>query len=50
MQWGAMKGMRNLFAHAYIYMSKDVIWESAKRDVPVVFDFCNEIIKNHREV
>jgi len=27
MQWGAMKGMRNLFAHAYASMNKEVIWE-----------------------
>ena len=49
-QWGALKGMRNMFAHAYISMNKEVIWESATRDVPAVMDFCDEIIKNHREV
>lgn len=43
-QWGALKGMRNLFAHAYISMNKAVIWESATRDVPAVLDFCDMII------
>jgi len=47
-QWGAMKGMRNLFAHAYISMNKAVIWESATRDVPAVLDFCNSILLQHQ--
>jgi len=43
-QWGAIKGMRNMFAHAYISMNKSVIWETATRDVPAVLDFCNDIL------
>lgn len=43
-QWGALKGMRNLFAHAYISMNKSVVWESATRDIPSVLDFCDEIL------
>jgi len=49
-QWGALKGMRNLFAHAYISMNKSVIWESATRDVPAVLDFCVKIIEQNEEV
>ena len=44
MQWGAMKGMRNLFAHAYAAMNKEVIWESAIRDIPGLYEFCNNIL------
>ena len=49
-QWGALKGMRNLFTHAYISMNNSVIWESATRDVPVVLDFCIKIIEQNEEV
>jgi uncharacterized protein with HEPN domain len=48
-QWGALKGMRNLFAHAYIAMNKAVIWESATRDVPAVLDFCEKIIEQNEK-
>lgn len=48
-QWGALKGMRNLFAHAYISMNKSVIWESATRDVPAVLDFCERVIERNEE-
>jgi len=44
MQWGAMKGMRNLFAHAYAAMNKEVIWESANRDIPGLLKFCDKIL------
>ncbi|MCL2004231.1 MAG: DUF86 domain-containing protein [Oscillospiraceae bacterium] len=44
MQWGAIKGMRNLFAHAYAAMNTAVIWESAIRDIPGVLKFCNRIL------
>jgi uncharacterized protein with HEPN domain len=44
MQWGAMKGMRNLFAHAYSVMSKDIIWESANNDIPSVLKFCDNVL------
>lgn len=46
-QWGALKGMRNLFAHAYISMNKSVIWESATRDVPAVLAFCESILAQY---
>jgi uncharacterized protein with HEPN domain len=48
-QWGALKGMRNLYAHAYISMNKSVIWESATRDVPAVLDFCESILMQFDE-
>jgi uncharacterized protein with HEPN domain len=44
MQWGAMKGMRNLFAHAYISMNKEIIWESANRDIFGLLKFCERIL------
>ena len=39
-QWGPIKAMRNMFAHGYAKMDKDVIWETAWRDIPVLRAFC----------
>ena len=41
-QWGPIKGMRNLVAHSYGSMSRDIIWETAINDIPVLRDFCEE--------
>ena len=45
MQWGAIKGMRNLFVHAYASMNKEVIWLSAGRDIPGLLKFCDRILE-----
>lgn len=44
-QWGPIKGMRNLVAHSYGNMSRDIIWETAVTDIPVLKEFCDEQIK-----
>jgi len=44
MQWGAIRGIRNLFAHAYASMDKKVIWDVAVQDIPGLLHFCNAII------
>lgn len=41
-QWGPIKGMRNLVAHNYGNMSREIIWETATVDIPVLETFCNE--------
>lgn len=41
-QWGPMKGMRNLVAHNYGSMSREVIWETAITDIPALKRFCEE--------
>ena len=41
-QWGPMKGMRNLVAHNYGSMSREIIWETAAVDIPVLKKFCQE--------
>ena len=46
-QWGPMKGMRNLVAHNYGSMSRDIIWETATMDIPALKDFCDaQLSKN----
>ena len=32
--WKIIKGMRNLFAHDYISMEAEIIWETATEDIP----------------
>lgn len=44
-QWGPMKGMRNLVAHNYGSMSRDIIWETAVTDIPALKEFCDEVLE-----
>jgi len=44
MQWGGMKAMRNMFAHGYDLMDKDIVWEVAVTDVPTLKKFCDSMI------
>jgi len=44
MQWGSIRGMRNLFAHAYVGMDKEVIWDVATQDIPGLLQFCTDIL------
>ncbi len=48
-QWGPIKAMRNLFAHNYGHMDRDIIWETATTDIPVLRDFCNEYISREQQ-
>ena len=43
-QWGPIKGMRNLVAHSYGTMSREIIWETAVTDIPVLKQFCREYL------
>lgn len=47
-QWGPMKGMRNLVAHNYGNMSRDIIWETATTDIPALGRFCEEQLAKAR--
>lgn len=47
-QWGPIKGMRNLVAHSYGSMSRDIIWETVVSDIPVLRDFCNEQLEGEK--
>ncbi len=41
-QWGPIKAMRNLVAHNYGSMSREIIWETAIADIPVLCEFCEQ--------
>ena len=51
MQWGLIRGMRNLLAHTYSQTEKPTIWEVATKDVPSLLQFCNRVVaeKNSRK-
>lgn len=40
MQWRSMKGMRNMVAHSYGSMSREIIWETATKNIPELAEFC----------
>ena len=40
MNWRAISGMRNLFAHDYGAMDIERIWETAVNDIPELLDYC----------
>ena len=41
-QWGPIKAMRNLVDHNYGSMSREIIWETAITDIPVLCEFCEQ--------
>ena len=45
-QWGPIKGMRNLVAHNYGSMSREIIWETATTDIPALKRFWEEQLAN----
>ena len=36
--WKAIKGMRNLFAHDYGTMNRSIIWKTTSKDNPILTD------------
>ena len=43
MPWSEMRGMRNLFAHEYESVDKDLLWETITKDIPGLHDQLQEI-------
>lgn len=41
-QWGPIKGMRNLVVHSYGNVDRNILWDTAVTDIPVLKDFCEE--------
>lgn len=42
--WSAIRGMRNLFAHNYGSMSSEIIWKTAKEDIPGLLSFVEKAL------
>lgn len=47
--WRAIKGMRNMFAHDYGSMDIDRIWETAVDDIPVLESNCLAFLQQGQE-
>ena len=43
MPWAEMRGMRNLFAHEYESLDKDLLWETVMKDIPALYERLKEI-------
>ena len=44
MEWGQMKGMRNIVAHHYGSIRLDIVWNTVKKDIPPLKAFCEETL------
>ena len=44
MPWGMIRGMRNWIAHTYANVSKEIMWETAAKDIPMLLQFCKKNI------
>ena len=42
--WQAIRGMRNKFAHTFNEMNERAIWNAVKTTVPCIYRFCEEKI------
>ncbi|MCC8029249.1 MAG: DUF86 domain-containing protein [Lachnospiraceae bacterium] len=49
MPWKAIRGMRNLAAHNYGSMSREIIWETANNDIPALKEFCEHQLNNEAQ-
>ena len=44
MPWKAIKGMRTWFAHQYLTMDREIMWKVMQEDIPVLKEFCEQVI------
>ena len=44
MPWKAIRGMRNVVAHAYADISFRTTWDTIRADIPALKTFCTEIL------
>ena len=42
MEWGQMKGMRNIVAHHYGSINLTIVWNTVIQDIPKLKAFCEE--------
>ena len=38
--------MRNIYAHEYLNLNLDFVWDTANNDIPELRKFCEEILKD----
>jgi uncharacterized protein with HEPN domain len=47
MPWQDIRGMRNIVAHRYGSFDTDKLWETITNDIPVLRDYCKNIVDRH---
>lgn len=47
--WKAIAGMRDRYAHGYLSMNIETIWETASQDIPTLAKQCAELLERIRE-
>jgi uncharacterized protein with HEPN domain len=47
--WKNLKGNRDVIAHGYDVLEKELIWDTAVNDIPVLKAFCEEILQENPE-
>lgn len=46
--WSMIRGMRNWLAHAYAEVDEQMMWDTAKNDIPMLAEFCRSEIAKAR--
>jgi len=47
--WATIRAVRNMFAHEYKNVDKEVIWDTVKNDIPNLERFCESVISEYGE-
>ena len=45
--WGNIRGMRNVIVHHYGKIDFDVVWSTVTEDIPVLLGFCQKYMKEN---
>lgn len=48
--WRNIKGMRNIIAHEYGEIDKEVIWNTLTENIPVLLTFCRETLAKEKSM
>ena len=41
--WGKMVGIRNVLVHEYFRLDEEILWKTAREDIPLLIDSLNKL-------
>lgn len=47
--WNQIKALRNIVAHNYGTVDKEILWETLEQDIPILREYCAQIL-NERQL
>jgi uncharacterized protein with HEPN domain len=47
--WKDLKGIRDIIAHGYDVLEKEIIWDTATKDIPTLKTFCEEYLQKNSD-